>query len=289
MAATLPALRDDAAAKAAALQRLRIELDQLTSEERAVGAKIADLERRLVQLVADIEREGRLIGENGAVLSRLATEDGVLAAEAEGATDRRTEAAARVAAAEANVAQSERLSAEAQAALADNRARRTQIEREISDARARDKRLADEAIGIDRERGSLIGLTDEARLRSATIAVAEAEGRMAAAEASVTKAEAEAVASRAAEASARTAAADIGGRARPSWRPRPRPCDRVLPRAEIANPVAESVTVSDGAEAARGCLLRRRAAAVIRRGGGSYWRADSRAPTTRRCRTGSSR
>ncbi len=52
----------------------------LSSEERAVGAQIGDLERRLVQLVADLDRRATAhCGEQHLALSRLATEEGGVA------------------------------------------------------------------------------------------------------------------------------------------------------------------------------------------------------------------
>ncbi|MGD9739765.1 MAG: chromosome segregation SMC family protein [Bauldia sp.] len=254
VAATLPDLRDDAAAKSAALQRLRIELDQLSGEERSVGQKLGELERRLVQLAADLEREERLIGENKAALARLAAEDGLLAAESEGAAERRTEAAARVASAEAAVAHSERLSAEAQASLADIRARRSQIEREINDARARDKRLADDALSIDRERGQLAGSGGEARVGAASAAVTATERLLGEAEAAVAKAEAEAAQARAGEATARTAVTEAEANLA-TLEAEAKALRSVLPRNEVANPLADAVAIRDGAEAAVAALF----------------------------------
>ncbi len=56
-AAELPALREAEAAAAAALQRLVVARETLEREETRAKERMAELDRRLVQLGDDIERE----------------------------------------------------------------------------------------------------------------------------------------------------------------------------------------------------------------------------------------
>ena len=61
-AAALPPLRDEEASRGAALQRLVMAREALDREEARVNERIVELDRRLVQLAQDIEREQRLAG-----------------------------------------------------------------------------------------------------------------------------------------------------------------------------------------------------------------------------------
>src|SRR5690606_14538041 len=80
-AAGLPALREAANNAAAALQRLRLEHEQIDAEDRRVRDQLADLERRIAQFDSDAERERQLAGENTAMLARLDEEQQRLTAE----------------------------------------------------------------------------------------------------------------------------------------------------------------------------------------------------------------
>ena len=74
-AAELPALRDAEAKAAAALQRLVMARETLEREEARAKERMAELDRRLIQLGDDIEREQRLAVDAQAALGRLAAED----------------------------------------------------------------------------------------------------------------------------------------------------------------------------------------------------------------------
>ena len=77
-AAELPALRDAEARAAAALQRLVMARETLEREETRAKDRMAELDRRLVQLDDDIERERRLAADAEAALERLAAEEETL-------------------------------------------------------------------------------------------------------------------------------------------------------------------------------------------------------------------
>src|SRR5437660_991101 len=77
-AAELPALRDAEARAAAALQRLVMARETLEREEQRAKNRMAELDRRLVQLGDDIGRERRLAADAEAALARLAAEEETL-------------------------------------------------------------------------------------------------------------------------------------------------------------------------------------------------------------------
>ncbi|HEY9010666.1 MAG TPA: AAA family ATPase, partial [Devosia sp.] len=113
-------LRDEEAAKGAALQRLTILAEQLAEEARRAEARHAELADRLKQLEADAARERALAGESEETLKTYADEKARLEAEAAGEQEaydlarQATEAAQQaVAAAEAEA----RAAADAQAQI----------------------------------------------------------------------------------------------------------------------------------------------------------------------------
>ncbi len=77
-AAELPALRDAEARAGAALQRLVMARETLEREEARAKERMAELDRRLVQLGDDIVRERRLAGDAQTALTRLADEENLL-------------------------------------------------------------------------------------------------------------------------------------------------------------------------------------------------------------------
>src|SRR5204863_3538375 len=127
-AADLPPLRDEEAKAGAALQRLVVARDQLDREEARVNERIVELDRRLVQLVADVAREQRQQADADAALERLAAEEAGLAKDGAGVAERETSVAARVTEAEGALGAIEKTFSELTGALADLVARRNQLE-----------------------------------------------------------------------------------------------------------------------------------------------------------------
>src|SRR5262249_44383331 len=80
-AADLPGLRENEARAAAGLQRLTNARELLDREEARARERMGELDRRLSQFTADIEREQRLSSDADVALTRLATEDEELKAE----------------------------------------------------------------------------------------------------------------------------------------------------------------------------------------------------------------
>ena len=71
----MPPLREAEARAAAALQRLVIARETLEQEETRAKNRMAELDQRLVQLAADIERERRLAADAEAALARFVAEE----------------------------------------------------------------------------------------------------------------------------------------------------------------------------------------------------------------------
>ncbi len=248
-AATLPELRDKAAAANAAIQRMRLEAERLNAEERAAAAQVAELERRIAQLGADLDRERRLLADNSGIVARLGLEEAKLTADQNGATAALAAASERLAASEATLAGSEALAAEAQHALTELRARRSQLERDIADAAARESRLATELAEVERERLELGGAETQRRIDDAAAKVRAADGAATTADALSLAAEAEAEGARSREAGARTAVSDSDA-VLTRLEAEARALRSLLPRTDDADPLADSVSVDDGAEAA---------------------------------------
>jgi chromosome segregation protein len=145
----LPELRDVEACAAAALQRLTIARTQLEEDARRLEVRRQELERRITQLAADIERERQMIAGNSQILARLDDEELELKETLENSAERAAElsellnsATAEVSEAEARMQALTSERAEAAAGrqqterfLADLAQRRQRIERQIGEAR----------------------------------------------------------------------------------------------------------------------------------------------------------
>ncbi len=249
-AAGLPALREAANNAAAALQRLRLEHEQIDAEDRRVRDQLADLERRIAQFDSDAERERQLAGENTAMLARLDEEQQRLTAEEAGAAQLRDEAAARLAAAEAALAASEAAAAEATGALADLTARRKELQRSLAEAGDRAARQAAELERVEREAAALTAAADsDGRLGAARADAEAATAALTGGEAAMLAAEKRIAATREAEAQAR-AALDAAERHLGRIDTEMRTLTQLLQRSDARDPVLDRITVASGYEAA---------------------------------------
>ena len=196
-AANLPPLRDEEAKAGAALQRLVMAREQLDREEARVNERIAEIDRRLSQLVQDIEREKRQQADAEAALERLATEEAGLTQDSSGVAEREAEVTARVSAAATALAEVEKTNGELTSALADLVARRNQLERAMSEHSTRLMRLEGQIGEVENE---LTGLEQPENGNPDVVALASAAE---AAQAAVTEAEAAALRAEAAHSAAR--------------------------------------------------------------------------------------
>ena len=198
-AAALPALRDTEARCAAALQRLVMARETLEREEARAKERLAELDRRLIQLDGDIAREQRLAQDAQAALDRLAAEETVLRGEAAANDEQRAGVEERAARAHAEVAEAEVTFGDLTATLADLTARRDALRNSAREHGDRLTRLADEMAVVESE---LTQIESQAAGRHSLTALADAVGH---AQAAVAEAEAQAVCAEAGHSAARQA------------------------------------------------------------------------------------
>ncbi len=190
-AANLPGLREGEASAAAVLARLINARDALDREEARAKERIAELERRLVQLGADIERERKQSADAEAALTRLSAERETLAREAAASVERRASVEERANVADTALAANEKTFGELTAALADLTAKRAQCDSTIRDNEARRVRLARELGEVTTELDQL--MADAARavdIEALATAAASAQSAVTAAESEALRAEA---------------------------------------------------------------------------------------------------
>ncbi len=187
VAAGLPALREAEAKAAAALQRLLLARDGLEREEARAKERLGELDRRLEQFAADLERERTLAADAANALVRLDTEEKHLKAQAQASAERLTGINSRVAAADETLAGSEKSFGELTSALADLTARRHQLETALRDHEQRAARLEAELANID----AGFAATDSGQpdLSALSAALAAAQTALAEAEAAARKTE----------------------------------------------------------------------------------------------------
>ncbi|WP_419913581.1 chromosome segregation SMC family protein [Hoeflea sp.] len=172
----LPDLRELEAKAAAALQRLQIARGQIEEEAQRVSGRKAEIERRLVQLKEDIEREQRLIADNAGILERLNAEETELNAALAEAGARATEAETAFSDAEVKLKDSEAALGTATAERAEASASRSQLERTIRETGERRDRLGQQMSDAEGELAEIAekisGLADPAE-KLASVEMAE--------------------------------------------------------------------------------------------------------------------
>ena len=254
VASGLPALREAEAKAAAALQHLLIARDTLEREEARAKARIGELDRRLEQLAADLERERTLAADAVAALDRLGAEEKTLKAEAQASAARLTGVNGRVATADAALMESEKSFAELTSALADLTARGNQLQAALRDHEQRAARLDAELADIDAGLATTgSGEPDLAVLREAVAtaqaALTEAESAARATEVAHAQARGELDAARAPLATAERRVQRLETEARTIGK---------LLAVENKNlwpPVMDALTVAEGYEKALGAAL----------------------------------
>jgi chromosome segregation protein len=158
-ASELPGLREAEARAAAGLQRLTNAREMLDREEARAKDRVTELDRRLTQFAADIEREQRQLSDADVALARLESEDGELKEEIKSRVDKRSGADERVAEAEATLAAAERTFSELTTALADLTAKRNQFEANVRTHRDRLARLDQDIANVEGEVAKLTAET----------------------------------------------------------------------------------------------------------------------------------
>ncbi|MBI3699345.1 MAG: chromosome segregation protein SMC [Afipia sp.] len=147
-ASELPPLRENEAKAAAGLQRLTSARELLDREEERAKERVNELNRRLTQFTADIEREQRQLSDADVAIGRLDSEDASLKEDIKGRVEKHSGMDARVAEAEATLGAAERTFSELTTALADLAAKRTQLETSIQTHKGRIAKLDQEIAGV---------------------------------------------------------------------------------------------------------------------------------------------
>ncbi|MBM3520704.1 MAG: chromosome segregation protein SMC, partial [Alphaproteobacteria bacterium] len=186
----LPALREEEARRAAALQRLSHERAALDAEERRAEERRLELDRQLAQTGNDLLREEELRGDTEKVLARLAAEDEALAAAAASDSEARAGAALALQAAAEAMGRAQEAADATAARLSDLMARRSAVARLVEEQRTRLARLDREAAEAEARRADLMarfassgdGAALSAAAESALTAVADMEAAATAAE-----------------------------------------------------------------------------------------------------------
>ncbi len=191
-AGCVPPLRESEARAGAALQRLVIARETLDREEQRARDRLAELDRRLVQLDEDIARERQLATDAEWALKRLDGERAALEADLLAGADRRGDFDQKVTVADAELQASEKTFADLTGTLADLTARRNQFDSNAREQTERLVRLGSELAAVEAELTALdpaqASGPDLAELKSAadtaSASVAEAEAATVRAEAS---------------------------------------------------------------------------------------------------------
>jgi chromosome segregation protein len=184
--AALPELREAEARAGAALHRLNVALQDLDREEARAKDRAAELDLRLVQFAADIEREQRMAADAEAALERLAAEEETIRAEARESAGRRSGVDARLAEADSELSAAEKIFSDLTTALADLTAQRNRFENAAREQSERIAKITGEIDAIERELATLHGDASAplaAAVEGAQAALTEAEAAAVAAEA----------------------------------------------------------------------------------------------------------
>ena len=256
-ASELPALREAEARAAAGLQRLNNAREMLDREEQRARERVVELDRRLTQFSADVEREQQQNLDADAALARLDTEDAELKEEIRTRVELRSGVDERVSEAEATLAAAERTFAELTTALADLTARRTQFEANVRTHRDRLARLDHEIATVNADVEQIAaqtsGFGDVDALAGAVEAAQEMLGQ---AEFTVQTAEATHVVARQALEASRAPLTEADKRVQ-RLETEARTLSKIL-NGETKNlwpPIIDGVTVTKGYEKAIGAVL----------------------------------
>ncbi|TAJ82969.1 AAA family ATPase [Reyranella sp.] len=181
-ATALPPLRNDEAAAAAALQRLRVAHDALTAEAERVAAAQLEAETRLQQTEQDLAREQGRKGDAETAIADLDSQRGRLEEEQVGEEDRAEAAQEARDTAQAETATAETEHDQLTRQIAADEALRQSVSRELSELQDRLRRLTvrrDEVAAqqqqIENELANLPALPEvEEALEAARVALEEA-------------------------------------------------------------------------------------------------------------------
>ena len=153
----LPALRENEMVRAAVVQRLSVERDNLEAEERRANSRRSELQDRLAQIAKDRQREEEFLSETDAIRTRLDEEQAALQHAESGDAENRAQAAKDMQSAAAKVGEVQTSHDEASRKLSDLAARRASLERNGAQLSARLASLGAELQKVDGELEALGG------------------------------------------------------------------------------------------------------------------------------------
>ncbi|MGE4049076.1 MAG: chromosome segregation protein SMC, partial [Acetobacteraceae bacterium] len=272
--ADLPALREAESVARTALERLRVEQEQIAGEEQRARDALADAHRRLGQIRQDLGHAEQLQRDAAAAEARLAVEQDTLA-------DAETDFPARSEAAEAEaIAAAEGLRlAEAEAnrateAAAEANARAQAAAQMLSQAEQRARRLQEQDARLTEERARVLAQqVDPAALTRATDAVTQGEDALAQARATLDHAEQARTAAASALANAREAqAASESARAKLAAECQALAEVLAVKDGERWPPMVDALTVPPGLEAALGAVLGEELTSALNPAAARHWR-----------------
>jgi chromosome segregation protein len=252
--AQMPALRDEATAANAAVQRLTLESERLESEEKAIRAQIEELGRRLEQMTADMARERALLADSAETLAQHERDKAEINSHAESHEAKRSEATERLQQAEADFGKSEQLMAEANSSLAELKTRRGQIHQALAEATAREERVKAEQTRVAEERATITAAAGGDRLDRTAEDLRTAETRLGEAERAALKAEREASEARVQAATRQSALAEAESKLA-RMETEATALRSLLPDNQVASPLIAEVTTREGMEAALAAVL----------------------------------
>ncbi|MDU0340793.1 chromosome segregation SMC family protein [Bosea rubneri] len=252
----LPQLRENEAAAAAALVRLKRGLDELEAENRRAKQRSEELGKRLTELQADLGRQENLGKDATQSLARLSEEDEALRRDTEAAAAAGPSAESGLATAEMRLNAAEAEHAAVQQRLSELTARRGALERTIREAREREARHAAERDRLLRDQAALDQDGTAAALDGLRREVTAGEAAMRAADRAAAAARAALAAARDEEARLRTPLADAD-RAAQRLDTEARTLQKLLAPASGGRwpAILDVITVAKGYEAALAAAL----------------------------------
>ena len=186
----LPALREQETIRAAVLQRVGLERNNLDEEERRVEARRKELDQLLAQASADLTREQDTLGDTDGVIARLVEEDTSLKAAMGDDGELRSAAALALQSAASALAEAQEAADQAGARLSELNARRGALSRSIDEQKQRLAKLERDEADINAKRQAFLGQMNTAGDGPIlTAAVETAVGVVASCEAAANEAE----------------------------------------------------------------------------------------------------
>ena len=253
----LPGLREEETVRAAVVQRLTIERQNLEAEEARAKARKDEVEARLAQSKKDLTREQEMLAETEAMLGKLAEEESELSSLQGRDQELRAESATALQAAAASLAQAQEEADQANAELSELVARRNALSRSIEELKNRLARLERELGETQNRKQALIAEAGgEERQQVLSQAVEAAIAQATSSEANATEAETAVKAAREAEAQARSQY-DEARRHAEGLATEVRTLSKLLNVAndELWPSLVDTLTVKPGYEAALGAAL----------------------------------